>query len=767
MKEGDVMTLRRSIWHLWLAVAVVATACGGPKGQGGDAGPPLECEETEGLPCSPAETSREKNGQTAELIFEGALRLQAGETPDEVVEWLEGQPEMASVQANDVAIRFRLKGAREGLVWLEAIDKSGGTDDGDQSTKTSNLVETKADLRVLQEQRTRRDGLVAYREGSEREEKRALVLAPFQEDFYGDQLDNDPKAVPEADVVAGQLRKHDSYNWSELAVDIRRNQRADLLGFADWRQFDVVHVSTHGVCHKGKKDGDFCEDVDILTGRRFKTVTVKDYEANEPSKEQGKKWLAEARENFRENHREPILDFLGQTDFEGVNVVGSGFKLPGTDDVKIVFVLALGADFFRSVYGHGIEKKFVFISACRSLSTAGADLAEAMVAPSSTYLGWSKPVNAGESIETAKALYEKLSWEGLPAETALEEIGDKAVDSDGARLLRLRSGARRDVRIREVVQMRSPDADRKMEDGDNITPWIDGVIADGKADRLDLDLLVEGFGGKENELGEFKLRFEFNGKEVGKTYVVEPNATRIPQISEAAAGVDIQNLELGRDLEPGRDYTLKAILELPEGGESIHEVENLVVNSPCRGEFRGPGVQWDSSQAAPDHQFGYALVVDNPDGTKGDAVQIVMYDPEPYVSFVAGTKAFDGPGSYKAVLGETKSSGGRDILLLGTPDDDAGEPMWGTLTIEAIKGQEPNLLLEGTVEGPVDDDDDISNGIAGTGTASFSLPMAYVSASVELDDPEDLDPQNPPDISTGGAYKSLGNWKETCGLKED
>ncbi|QDG53940.1 hypothetical protein FIV42_25305 [Persicimonas caeni] len=724
----------------------------GSDGESGeqDSGPPLDCESDDTLPCSFAEAGSDTNRQMLDLMVDARFKLIDGSTPAEVSAWLGDQPAVVEVGVNDDAIHFRVDGGRPAELWLPALT-------GDLPAPATD--DSAAAL-------TRTNELVAHTEGRSRETKRAAILTPFQWDFHEDSFGS-----TEADTVRKTLQRHADYQH-DAAFEVAIDNAVTLDTLQNWHEFDVIHFSTHGTCWADEGE-DECYDVGLLSGQRVGNVLTevlgsgeqRDPEAIAASKQKANEQISEM--------DDPGL-YLSLLQVQEVN---SGVN-------ELVFVVGVKADFFRAAYGHGLDDKFVFVNGCLSMSRVGRSIGEAITSDDSVYLGWDDTVDNEVALEATKALYPELAEHGYTSKVAIEKItdgldqvrerieqdliqkGEEVPASLDAQLLKLRDGER-DMRVREVVALlpsggsvdieppapapQNPDDPepaptprfQRLEEGGNITGFVDGMVGDGADDSLVPHVLVEGIdpeaGGPD---ADYKLYFELDGEQIGGKYPLRDHGQQVPMFPWAWAVTDLK-VPTGRDMTPGTSYKLGVFLELPDGKTSRHSATELRINSACDAHFDAGPVSWSAGAAQPDTPFGSIVATDL--GQEG-TMQLLLNSPDGSTSMVATAGVpYDGPGSYPVSLVFTSSgSTAESIIGLESPRDDNGDRVLGTLTIDRILGDAPHLLAEGIVQGTVENPD---TDTAYQANASFTVPIS---------------------VAVPGGGDNAGNssdWDQACGLE--
>jgi hypothetical protein len=390
---------------------------------------------TESYPCSLAEVDPAVLERSSTLGDEAATRAGAGSPMPEVEAWLRTQSDVAEVESDDDAVRFRLTAGRP--VWVlgeRALPDRASTPDA-----TPPAESTSTGL-----PRTGREPMLASITGGLVAQRMALVLSPMLWDF-GESDDGAPVAE-----ILELTRGYESgvtyrSNVSEDSTDV------DIDDFRGWHDYDVVHVSSHGtrLCKVSP-----CRAVIIAT-----------------------------------LYGGALAD-LPERGQPGVEIIKSVHRRT---------FLGLSADFFRDQYPGGLEDTIVFFNACEtygagSPTNRATDLGDAIRGTTSVYLGWSEVVNSENATLASVALFQGLSQRGLTIGDGHAAIGELQVDQDPdgkqAVLGVSERAAGGDLRIRDVVSLRSKASGAQMAGGESVA--IEGKVGDGQPDAVPYRVLVEG-----------------------------------------------------------------------------------------------------------------------------------------------------------------------------------------------------------------------------------------------------------------------------------
>jgi len=509
----------RGLALLALVMLLWATGCGGGDAPQNPTGPPdppdppipqsiFECER-EGYPCSLSAVSIEVL-ELSDALGDSVLAMwKSGASTAQTATWLNGQTGMAEVESDDLAVRFRLEGGRGTWILREGVFAEIDT------TGASPLSSPPA--RVAPPPGRPLKDIV----GGDTEEKRALVLSVTL--WHMDTFD-DGAAVE--GILLGTRGYENRVKF--LANAEMTSSEVTLEDFRSWRNYDVVHVSTHG-----KR---LCNAAGCRATIVYATVS---------GALPGSGTEAERIHSLKQ---------------QGIETAKSE-EFPGTT------YLSLTADFFRKEYGSGLDKTIVFLNACQSYGSQATDLVEAIQGTTSVVFGWDHAVYAGEATAAAVALYEELSEGGYPAEIAYKRVDESlktgSPTSHGPSP-RLRMGERTDgddLRIRDVVFLLNPASGQMLTTSTNVQ--IEGTQGDGTPDAAPFLVQVDGV--EQQYAPDMHVFVSVDGVEA------DPLAVSSGEVNEKNQWMVRGSVPLGYDLEEDRAVTFKARVTLHSGGESDDE----------------------------------------------------------------------------------------------------------------------------------------------------------------------------------------------------
>lgn len=723
------------------ALLCVAVGCGGdnekkPSSEQPDR-PKLPCEKQE-YPCTFAEVDEDVNQRTLDLMKKVLIRAERGEKWESAIAWLRERSKLVEAKGSSNAIRFRLEGGRPAWVYLQQP--------GDSLTETTTSALTEANS---SESTTRNMPIVAGGDDEPREPKNALVLT------------GDPTIAPQlTSHVRDKLTGVRGYTPESVTFRTKANELS-LSDFQQWGEYDFIYFLAHGGC-----TGE-CQEASISTGIELGTLLEypderwikrgeNDWDPAQLNPEQQDRKDAYEEEESRVKaealENSPYADVPGADVAIRPNCYTEDGENIEVDDHKVAYCqnpyeLAVGAPFFQS-YSDGLDETLVIGNSCKLFSNRASDLAQYFGSGDNVFLGWSESVLGERSSEVIRPLLDLLD-EGIPAWTALRTVKDEngvindSCAQDDSCPAELRHSDREDtIRLREIVSVSDPSGN-PLEDGANINAMVQGIPGDGESDSLELTALVAGIDREastaSSDPSDYEVRFEWNGNEVGESYNVGDEGQPI-SYAYAYAVDDIQ-VQLDSDIDPDEEYSLTAIVELPEGGTSTTTIEGLTL-SPCWAKYDAGELEWDSEKMMLTDPFGI-IQIWRRGGEAFSSLTIALQGNAGERRMEAQIEAnLDEPGTYSAVF--TVLDTEREMSY-ASPTDSNGDSIRGDLTVDAVEQiGSTNRLIRGTFEGPVTNEESPTY----TLTGSFSLPATVTDGSDGLD-------------VTGGA------WPDSCSRDAD
>lgn len=464
----------------------------------------------------------------------------------EVAEQLAGDDRIASVLVSNDAVSYRVDGGL--AMWILADGAVG------ERSAPAPFPEYERTVDQTVTEPFRRDVV-----GDDPESKRALVISPYQFDFG---------VYDEGAAVAALYAGARGYDGNvDYFANTSSTEEVGVDQFANWGDYDVVHVSTHGT---QQCDDSGCTTI-LLVGKKYTSKEV----------------------------------LLG--DNGGSTVVFSRFgRTVGVWD-----------SFMNRVYPGGLPDTVVVLSACET--GRGADLTDSF--GDGVVFSWTEPVASDFAGASSIALHRTLIETGSTTERAHQVVSaaglstyDKTVDPEaptepgstlvlgsdgtfhevsGARVggseatddgngpvienldtpepddtqgetitvtLVRRGGGSSDLRVREVAWIDHPQTGGEMQPGAEVR-----VDIREDADYLPVALRVEGI--DPGDEGATTLRLEVDGVELDSWTAAQGTATG--KWGEYLIEDDVRLLNR---IEEDEEIEMKLIIDLPEDGESVDEV---------------------------------------------------------------------------------------------------------------------------------------------------------------------------------------------------
>ena len=478
--------------------------------------PSLDCV-AESYPCSFAEVPIAILERSISLGEQAAGMLRAGATTAATAAWLEGQQEMAEVNSDATAIRFRPEGGREIWIFTEEALGSPQADAGAADAVTG--ADAGAAPVPGGGAQSVPPGPAFEVVGPETQQKKALILAPYKWEYT---------IYDQSDAVGAILSATRGYEGGVTVVANTQQTSAavNISSFQSWDEFQVVLLSTHGAV--------LCEESRCRAGLSpGRAAALLPAGPGSPA------------EKLR------TLAAVGLSYHMGVQ--------PGEGEILLT------ADFFRHEYPGGLDNTLVFLSACESFAPTATDIVDALRGNTSVVLGWDAQMYVDESFAAALALFGHLSEGGYTVQTAYEKLGGlrtgTAVPGLPAPDLRVSGRADGgDLRIRDIVTLLHPAGGQTLAAPVNVS--IIGTANDGAPDRAPFRVRVDGV--PENRAAGMMVTVAIDGVEH------DPIPLTSGTIDDQDRWTVSGDLPLGYDLQSERAVNFRARVNLYDEGESEH-----------------------------------------------------------------------------------------------------------------------------------------------------------------------------------------------------
>lgn len=493
----------------------LATAVGASSSAESAGVSPERCVE-EGFPCDLSETPPELIARTAELIDAASEHGRSGDL-SAVVTFLEDQPDVVEVFGRDRAVVFRVEGAS--FAWI--VDHSDLAPD----VGARNLgLATPWSAPLPQPISVVGDDTTGDGEIDQRDQKRALVLAPYMWDFA---------PWDESDHLAERLETMPAYEGN-VTFRANRNEGDRNISIDDWQSFDdydAIFISTHG----------FRACADPEGTQECQTVVQTGIELN-------------------------LLDIDVGGFYTGTYPIG----LLNNQSSNAVIEIGVGPGFMRFHYPGGLDDTLLSLSACETGLIPGDEFAAAAGGDNFVMMAWTEVVPSDAAFSALGLFAEQLAL-GLTSELAYQEVVEAGLASaeSGDHITTWEHISPNSSEVRLIELPTLTDDGQPMLDGSRLdSDRISGTPGDGEADTVRFDLELVGI----DEPARYRVRYEVDGQDTGNSYSLAGAVSgELPYAYSVTHVVDV-----GFDLPDGDDILVVAIVELPEGGESRYSVEVIV-----------------------------------------------------------------------------------------------------------------------------------------------------------------------------------------------
>ncbi len=535
-------------------------------------------------------------------LVEGQALANTGGSFKEILELL---PDSAQVMMNKTSLMFFVEGSVPMMITkpLQSDKITKGVAGKIQPTLLAN-----ATVRPLFEMDN--TNVIAHELGEEnRQYKKALVIYPYIQQFG---INED--AQPAVNYLGSHHNYRDGIKSEEIADD--------LALFKTWNNYDLVHVSTHGLLFCGESAllsnimplDEF--DYDTFEINDEETEQVEDYnpsgydfteeEAEKEYNDTNCKTILETgiEHHFKEKTKEERMAYFDKLRIDAQFIVL-------TEDG-----VGLKANFFQHYYPQ-VEDKIWIFSACEM--GQHSDMQETMrsIHKNGHFLYWQNVVYSNHAINAFNKFYKNLVVEGLDAQKAHENIPVKLrtnlkswyiINKDTVEttteLLHLQTGEPRHAI--EVVQLLHPVKETVLRSGDNYP--LDGDFGDGQPETLVVKMDLLGYTRSEFEERGMTLTLKVDDHTVLNRFAFLPddpddaiNIKKIPG-KEYGLRLHFEGLEIP-DLPADKEtLELKAYLHFNGTDYSIHsEVVNVNprdVRVTGSGPYGGMTITYDADTGA-------------------------------------------------------------------------------------------------------------------------------------------------------------------------
>ncbi|MBT8185673.1 MAG: hypothetical protein KJN76_12585 [Eudoraea sp.] len=482
------------------------------------------------------------------LLEKGQTMADAGKSIQEILKIL---PDSTLIQTNTEAILFFIEGSVPMLIELPGDPNAPITKGGSPamtSAVSSNTLTSLA-LPFLAEEDEGVNVVAKEKGEEEREEKKILLLSPYSEDFgsYDDVL-----------AAHNHLNKNKNYE-SRITY---KNANITLEDFQDFNEYDLVHLSTHGLR--------FCSAPVFLDN------SIVDYLQDPPGNPCRTLLKSGVPHGEEFDTTEEMLEILSQ------DIVYKDLIIYGWTNIY------LKSSFFEHFYAGGVQDKIWIFSACELGQNNDLLNAMKLIHKDGHFFYWLNEVSAYDAFKAFDKFYKNLEEEGLDAKRAFEKTPDELRSNLASfindtipattSLLHLNTGQPRHGI--EIIEMYHPEEeDQKIRSGD-FYPLV-GDFGDGEDEALTLKLELKGYTREEFEEKSMSVGLKVDDE------IVMWNKPFFPDLPDDGIEVeDLEDQEYGveviiadipiPDVGDKERITLKAFLHFDQERFSIHKEEVVI-----------------------------------------------------------------------------------------------------------------------------------------------------------------------------------------------
>ena len=507
--------------------------------------------------------TKEVLGKSLKLMKQGQQLADEGESINEILRIL---PDNAIVQTNEEAILFFIDGSVPMIINLYKEASSQEITKGGSRNKTRIALKPEITLPLISgfllQEENELDVVASKRGEEKREEKKALILAPYLADFGN--FDDGHAAVE-------YLQKNK--NYKDRIDHITNN--ISLKDYTMFSNYDLVHLSTHGLR--------FCDSETFAPGVEIEITYGGDSEFCKTIIDTGIK------HNF-ENIEDTIDFYLSP---ENVDYVGN--------IIHHEEVFYLKSSFFEEFYGAGLTDKIWIFSACELGQRSDLRYVMENMLTDSHFFYWSNEVKPEDAFGAYKKFYENLVKEGLDAKRAYEKIPmnlrsnlastfNDSIATTTELVHQQKGEPRHGI---EVIEMKHPEKKNKtIEEGD-FYPLV-GDFGDGDEEALTLKVELKGYMRSEFEVKQMTLSLKVDEETVlsRKPFLPdeENDEIEVEDLEDHDYGVEVTITDIAiPDVGEKERITLKAYLYFDDEHFSIHEEEVLIIADGIKTTVRGEG----------------------------------------------------------------------------------------------------------------------------------------------------------------------------------
>lgn len=460
-------------------------------------------------PCNLSEVNDETFEQSIQTMLSAQDMADEGKDVGDIISYIDETEDLVELKVGPEAIIFQSKGGPMLVVEADSSDYTGETEmeNVEITLKGKDLIET------TYAQEANKVDVTAADEGKEqRETKQALVLSPYAWDFAND----DGPVV--RDILQSNRNFEGNVTYKENSYEGQNN--IGILDFVGWDQYEVVHLSTHGILAcRPAKDG----EIEIVSG---------------------------GNSNLCKSLIDTGYKFKDEKAYEEAKSKWKG--IPGVAMSKST--LYLSSTFFGVSASSPLENTVVSFSACEmGIQTDMPNMISGNMV-SGDFFYWTKTVNDSDALAAFKKLYEDSVVKGIDISTAynlmpdslktgLPSSMDTTFKDENGTIVKSSFETTTDFKhvsvqspqhVVETVTMIDPVTDVIVDDG-AVFEFI-GETGDNTPDKMNITFRLNGYSQDEINQKGITLSFGLDGK----NYIDKVNP-----IAEAASNpkVKIENGE--------------------------------------------------------------------------------------------------------------------------------------------------------------------------------------------------------------------------------
>jgi len=481
------------------------------------------------------------------LMKEGQSLANKGSSLEEILKIF---PDSTFIQTNESSILFNRYGSVPMLIHLRNSSQRNGSVSLTKSAKNPTVYQAGFKLpsfspnyRYEQQTDMPNDVVGSNRGIDERQQKSALILAPYYNDFGS----ND-----DYHVVKPALEKNRNYAGN---ITVRK-ENISLADYEDLDQFDLVHLSTHSQ--------NYCGDIEYFLNDKAMVNRVDDESC---------RTLISINVKHNFTNAEEVLEFLNSSNYRGLLAFDSEeFQLLHT--------------FFDYFYDGKLQNKIWYFSSCEVGDLSDVTSTMQRIQENGHFLYWTKSVEDLASQRASKEFYNNLTTHGVPAPEAYQMIpakfktnlkvlpdssSDKPILTTYSSLEILSPG--NNQHAIELVEMLHPETHTPLSSGE-LYPVV-GDFGDGHDEELSLSVILKGYTAKEFEEKKMRLSLTVDEETVLDKIQFLPNSTThnitITPLANTSKGIAINIPALPiTDVGDKTTLTLRCYLHLDEDHFSIH-----------------------------------------------------------------------------------------------------------------------------------------------------------------------------------------------------